>query len=235
MRSKVELTHARLLEVLNYDRATGVFTWKVRAARNIIIGSKAGGDGGHGYQYIKVDKRDYTVQKLVWFYVHGEWPKGPIRSVTGDKGETRIEFLRDSGYPMEGKFDHRTKEGRAAYQKSAREADPNRFRAQDLKKSFGIGLDDYQRMFVEQKGVCAVCAQPETATRAGKVKWLSVDHDHKTGDVRGLLCSDCNTGIGKLKDDSAVLRAAADYLDFHKARKLAEVETSNVVPLGKRN
>ena len=54
-----------------------------------------------------------------------------------------------------------------------------------------------------------------TATRLGKVRALSVDHDHQTGKVRGLLCSDCNTGIGKLKEKRETFLSAIKYLDFH--------------------
>lgn len=53
---------------------------------------------------------------------------------------------------------------------------------------------------------CAVCGEPPTRRR------LDVDHDHKTGAVRGLLCSDCNIALGKFRDDPDRLRAAADYL-----------------------
>ncbi len=80
-------------------------------------------------------------------------------------------------------------------------------------------------MFVAQGGVCAICEQPETAQRSGRAKWLAVDHDHGTGAVRGLLCSNCNPMLGYAKDDPALLRAAASYLESHAV--------SNVVPLKK--
>ncbi|KPK13993.1 MAG: hypothetical protein AMJ56_00350 [Anaerolineae bacterium SG8_19] len=68
-------------------------------------------------------------------------------------------------------------------------------------------------MLKAQNGVCAICNQPETHMRNGKLKALAVDHDHKSGAIRGLLCSDCNTGIGKLKDDHKVLQSAIQYLE----------------------
>lgn len=83
----------------------------------------------------------------------------------------------------------------------------------DRERKFGVTRLQYAEMFHRQNGVCAICFQAETATRKGNVKALAVDHDHKTGRVRGLLCSDCNTGIGKLKDNPEVLRNAADYLE----------------------
>ena len=71
-------------------------------------------------------------------------------------------------------------------------------------------------MFHAQNGVCAICSQPETATRHGRIKALAVDHDHINGNVRGLLCADCNTGIGKLKENRDIMVSAIRYLDKHK-------------------
>lgn len=58
-----------------------------------------------------------------------------------------------------------------------------------------------------QGGRCLLC---------GEVKPLAVDHDHVTGAVRGLLCKGCNTGIGLLREDPMLLRAAARYLESHR-------------------
>jgi hypothetical protein len=80
-------------------------------------------------------------------------------------------------------------------------------------KSYGLTEVDYTDMLTKQNGVCAICGNPETAkSNAGYVKNLAVDHCHKTGKVRGLLCQDCNIGIGKLKDDINLVQSALDYL-----------------------
>lgn len=97
----------------------------------------------------------------------------------------------------------------------------DRRRHYKYKKKYGITLEQYEELFVKQGGVCAICGQPEIKRQArkknGKVidDSLCVDHDHKTGIIRGLLCYRCNTGIGKLHDDPALLRRAADYLERH--------------------
>lgn len=84
--------------------------------------------------------------------------------------------------------------------------------------AYGIAREEYEEMDCAQSGVCAICEQPETRLhRSGKVKALSVDHDHDTGAVRGLLCSACNTAIGLLGDDPDRLVAAAFYLASHAA------------------
>ena len=80
------------------------------------------------------------------------------------------------------------------------------------RKTYGIDQDEYLAMLDGQGGVCAICAQPETATRRGEVKALSVDHDHATGAIRGLLCQNCNTAIGLLGDNPERLQAAISYL-----------------------
>lgn len=89
-----------------------------------------------------------------------------------------------------------------------------------LREKYGISMDEYDRLFVIQRGLCAICGRPE---RAGKrpefledrpgVRLLSVDHDHETGKVRALVCDRCNAGLGLFEDDPLRLRAAADYLE----------------------
>ena len=81
-----------------------------------------------------------------------------------------------------------------------------------LRLGYGIGLDEFQRMWDDQGGLCAICG---VALERGRVKGGSgacVDHCHETGTVRGLLCFNCNTGIGKLGDNANRLLAAAAYL-----------------------
>lgn len=78
---------------------------------------------------------------------------------------------------------------------------------------FGITPSQYQEMLDAQDGVCAICERPERSTdKKGRIKALAVDHNHTTGAVRGLLCANCNKGIGNLGDDVDTLIAAAAYL-----------------------
>lgn len=81
-------------------------------------------------------------------------------------------------------------------------------------KRYGITTEEQEALFTAQGGLCAICHLPETARkRNGSPKKLSVDHDHITGRVRGLLCLRCNTAIGKFKDDPERLRSAILYLE----------------------
>ena len=82
------------------------------------------------------------------------------------------------------------------------------------KRKYGITLADYNQMFSDQGGACAICNTHQCAT--GRA--LAVDHDHQTGKVRGLLCQACNTAIGKLKDDPELIKKAAEYVASHATR-----------------
>lgn len=79
----------------------------------------------------------------------------------------------------------------------------------------GINLEDYHAMVKEQDNKCAICRFPEKRMMNGKIVRLCMDHNHATGRIRELLCHDCNTAIGKMKDDVQRLQLAIDYLNKH--------------------
>lgn len=81
-------------------------------------------------------------------------------------------------------------------------------RSSQLKYKYGITLDRYNEMYTNQNGCCAICGKHQDSFS----KTLAVDHCHDTGKVRGLLCSNCNTAIGKLNDDVSLVLKAAAYL-----------------------
>jgi hypothetical protein len=81
-----------------------------------------------------------------------------------------------------------------------------------LRRTYGIDVADYDRMFRSQGGVCLICNEPETALLRGKVRSLAVDHCHTSGKIRGLLCNACNNLLRCAKDDEATLLSAVEYL-----------------------
>ena len=81
-----------------------------------------------------------------------------------------------------------------------------------LKTRFGITLDEYNEILKGQNGVCAICKQPESVK--GR-KNLAVDHCHETGKIRGLLCTFCNTALGKLKEDISIMENMIEYIGNH--------------------
>jgi len=82
-------------------------------------------------------------------------------------------------------------------------------------RRYGLTPIQYDEMLSAQGGVCYICKtdNKQLVTRSGEYRDLPVDHCHKTGKVRGILCSDCNRGLGSFKDDTGRLKAAIDYLD----------------------
>ena len=104
-----------------------------------------------------------------------------------------------------------------AHQKeyTAARYDPRARQDRDLRKNYGITLAQYEAMYTAQGGVCAACGQPERvySKRAGRLRYLAVDHDHTTGKVRALLCQECNTALGSLHDDPTRIRALLAYAE----------------------
>lgn len=82
-----------------------------------------------------------------------------------------------------------------------------------LLRGKGVTAEWYEATLMEQGGVCAICKRPESKiSSGGGIKLLAVDHDHATGLPRGLLCQQCNIGLGALRDDPALLEKAIRYL-----------------------
>jgi len=100
--------------------------------------------------------------------------------------------------------------GRADYAKKWRVANPEKARNSELKRRFGISLETYNEILESQNGTCSICKQ-----KCLTYDNLSVDHCHKTGRMRGLLCSQCNKGLGHFKDCPQLLEKAIAYLMFN--------------------
>jgi hypothetical protein len=78
-----------------------------------------------------------------------------------------------------------------------------------LKWNYGISSGDYDRLLIEQNYSCWICKIHEDDYKEN----LHVDHDHSTGEVRGLLCAACNLLLGKAKDNITILENAIEYLN----------------------
>lgn len=91
----------------------------------------------------------------------------------------------------------------------ARAAKTTERRDRHLLHTYGITQSQYDALYEAQRGTCAICFGNGTRSRWGL---LYVDHDHRTGVVRGLLCDRCNLGLGKFHDDPGLLRRALAYL-----------------------
>ena len=107
---------------------------------------------------------------------------------------------------------------KAKWQRAWRERNPDKVKDMDLRKHFGITLEQYRQMSTAQKHKCAICDSHETAVDAkGAERFMAVDHCHKTGKIRALLCSACNKALGGFKDDPNLLIKAAKYIKKYLA------------------
>ena len=90
-------------------------------------------------------------------------------------------------------------------------------RTSNLRKNFGLSMDEYEQMLEKQNNLCAICEKPETFIhhQTKETARLAVDHCHKTNKVRKLLCKSCNTALGLFKDDIGVMENAVQYLKDH--------------------
>ena len=147
------------------------------------------------------------------------------------KGQNKIEvtdeFLAKNGHTREsynnlsrsGKWCVRNKEKHYHMRKASIAKNPEhyskRHRKYELSKKYNLTEQEYQDMLVKQNGCCAICG---TDTPTGKWKVFAVDHNHETGQVRELLCNECNRGIGLLKDNPELLMKAAQYILKHNVK-----------------
>lgn len=79
-----------------------------------------------------------------------------------------------------------------------------------LRRNFGISIKDYEEMVKLQNGLCAICNEKQKGNRV-----LAVDHNHKKGIVRALLCTNCNVALGNFKENIDTLHSAIKYLKYH--------------------
>jgi hypothetical protein len=91
-------------------------------------------------------------------------------------------------------------------------------RAQFLRVRYGMTVGEYEAKLLAQGGVCVICSKPPKPEGVRAASRLHVDHDHETGRNRDLICLNCNRGLGYFKDDAALMRVAAEYIDRHRER-----------------
>jgi hypothetical protein len=127
------------------------------------------------------------------------------REANPEKYRAQLDHLREMRAPHLA--------DKAAAMRRHRADNPAHYWAGELRRRYGMAPEDYESMSAAQGGVCAICGRAESRVARGRLLRLAVDHDHRTGRVRGLLCAECNVGIGKLGDSPDRLRAAAAYLE----------------------
>lgn len=127
---------------------------------------------------------------------------------------------RHKGYQRAYRARHpeRVREAARIHAKKKRVEKPEEMHIQDrrsaLGKNYGITQETYLEMLKKQGGVCAICARPQS----DRMKYLCVDHDHKTGEVRELLCQSCNVSLAHAKEDPLILKSMIAYVNRHSSQ-----------------
>jgi hypothetical protein len=221
----VSFDYADLARILNYDPQTGEFTWKVTVNSRAKEGGRAGTwlrmQNGKDYLSITYQGRKLSAAQIAWCLFHKSWPDRSVFFINGDTTNLRISNLKLADHKAVRIADEN---GKVRYKTSEEQV-----RHYGLRRFYNLTFTEYAEMYAQQGGVCAICAQPETALLPGRktkdtgsrTRDLSVDHDHKTGTIRQLLCNACNHMLGHAKDTPAILRAAADYLERHQKKEAA--------------
>ena len=176
-----------------------IWMWK-RRTKDLVIADEwldfwqfvqdVGERPGSEYKMVVIDKTK------PFYKDNYEWLKGPIER---RDGETDSEF-------------------RSRYGKHWRDRNWVSEKDKSLRRMYGITIDTFNEMKDRQKGLCMICSQEESKLNphTGLPRELAVDHNKDTGKVRGLLCTDCNTGIGLFLHDDDLTMKAALYLEAHK-------------------
>ena len=144
---------------------------------------------------------------------NGEW------WITPEMYEKRKQMFRDSKkkeysknrekiLARSSKWYYDNREEHLKFRREKYKQNPEKHKSASLELKYGITMDEYNKMLESQKGVCFICSMPCKSGRS-----LSVDHCHKTGKVRGLLCVSCNNGLGRFNDSIELLQKSINYLE----------------------
>lgn len=143
------------------------------------------------------------------------------RERTIAKNQAWVAAHRDKVKEYQDRYRANNRQTRLESQRKWRDKNQHRLpamrRSGMLRKLYGLTIDSYNALLLKQGGKCAIC---ETIILPGNKS--AIDHDHDTGEVRGILCTQCNTGLGNFKESIALLHWAANYLSGGQLVKLWE-------------
>ena len=129
------------------------------------------------------------------------------------RSRNRMAKLRETGAHLEAQYRYEQGDaGRATRKRYNAGAGKVNSKKATLKNKFGMTLEQYDSLLIQQGERCAVCSTPRSELKRD----LSVDHNHHTGKIRGLLCDNCNIALGHLKEDTERMINLIQYVETHK-------------------
>ena len=155
----------------------------------------------HAKEFREIHKEEIKVVLKKYYEDNKEKIKKKVQDWNTNNKDVKKETNRI--YHMKNKTDRNKRQREYCKGKGK-----NIVRNSKYKKTFGITLEEYNEMFTKQNGCCSICGRHQSEFN----KALSVDHNHETGEIRGLLCSKCNFGIGNFNDSIELIEKALLYL-----------------------
>lgn len=151
----------------------------------------------------KIDREQKKVYMAEYLKTYKRKP------ITPEKRQ-EVNQRRRERYATDPQYQQKLKD----HAKAKHRLNPEAKRSGRLKAEYNLTIEEYQAMLEMQGNGCAICGVRETGVseKGKRQRSLSVDHDHKTGKVRGILCHRCNFAIGQLQDNPELLLKAAEYL-----------------------
>jgi predicted metal-binding protein len=168
-----------------------ITTIATRNRRGTIKGQPHLYKRGHGDRRPDSDKQKWRKDGKRYCRVCATW-----------KEDNKSAFPAHTGYVCKACRSEQAKQRRLSPEVLAAE------RRNALKRRYGMSVEQYESMLELQQGVCAICSRRDAVV---------VDHDHRTGKVRALLCQGCNSALGNFFDDPMLIRKAASYVENHRA------------------
>ena len=137
---------------------------------------------------------------------------GKCKSCVSIYNHNRLDISRERKKLYRQTNREKTREQQREYYSKYHIVHKRQVRNANLIRKYGITIQQYDKMFEDQGGCCYICGKPDSNFAFG----LGVDHDHETVKIRGLLCKNCNQGIGFLQDNIELLRKEIEYLTLFK-------------------
>ena len=164
-----QLAHSELLRILDYSPETGIFTWKIKISRNVVVGRVAGSKNkGNGYIEIKIYKKHFLGHRLAWFYVHGYWPVDLIDHKNRIRHENWIDNLREA----DGSFNLQNQQLPSSLNTSSSKVPGVTFRRERQKWRVVLTIDKkdtYFGHYSTQEEAEAVCLEKRRLHYAGNL------------------------------------------------------------------